>query len=109
MSRSKYGHRTTNEFAGALEHAAKDPEAPQPHCVGKSAQYTEFTTPPDADAAEAMCAPCPLREMCFENARRTKAKWGVWGGVAWVGGRHAHLIDQREEDWREWGLEDFSA
>jgi WhiB family transcriptional regulator, redox-sensing transcriptional regulator len=33
-----------------------------------------------AEAAKAICAPCMVREACFEHAIVMREKLGVWGG-----------------------------
>lgn len=53
--------------------------------------------PPDEETAAAMCAPCPLLQLCFDNARRTKPGTGVWGGVAWDLGRQVHLLSEEDK------------
>ena len=36
--------------------------------------------PADVEAAKALCAECPLVELCLEGAIRRREPWGVWGG-----------------------------
>ena len=31
-------------------------------------------------------------QLCLQNARHMRPKWGIWGGVVWVHGRQAHLL-----------------
>lgn len=33
-------------------------------------------------AAKAMCAECPVREVCLEHAIAVREKHGVWGGLS---------------------------
>lgn len=106
MARSKYGHRTTDAFAGALERAAKDGDQPQPLCAGRTAEFSDYSHVPGEQEAADLCAGCPLITLCLDNAKRTKMKWGIWGGVAWVGGRQAHLIPADSPDWDEWVFHD---
>jgi len=37
--------------------------------------------PEDITAAKAVCATCPVREPCLENARANREEYGVWGGI----------------------------
>lgn len=36
--------------------------------------------PRDLDRAKAMCADCPLRQACLDEAIARAEPWGVWGG-----------------------------
>lgn len=42
---------------------------------------------PSKYQAEALCAECPIRELCLEYALAQKEDFGVWGGKVIVGGR----------------------
>lgn len=56
-------------------------------CVGKPSEV--FFPPDDAalaalwspEAAQAVCATCPVREACLEWAVATRQPDGVWGGA----------------------------
>ena len=37
-------------------------------------------SPTDVEFAKALCAACPLAEMCLESALARREPWGVWGG-----------------------------
>ena len=80
------------EFEGALELAYRDPDEPQPLCEGKWAEFSDYVTPPDEQTCIDMCAPCPLLDICRENARATRPSWGIQGGIAWKQGRQAHWL-----------------
>lgn len=102
MSRHKHGRGSLPAFEGALIEAARSEEAPQPTCLDNPEAWVDYDTPqmPSAELAERMCEPCPLRELCLENARRTKPIWGVWGGKVWVLGRQADLLDEESLQFR---------
>lgn len=36
--------------------------------------------PEEVEAAKALCADCPIRAMCLEQALERREPWGVWGG-----------------------------
>ena len=41
----------------------------------------------DIARAKAICARCPVREPCFENALARREPYGVWGGRLFFKGR----------------------
>jgi WhiB family transcriptional regulator, redox-sensing transcriptional regulator len=41
----------------------------------------------DIARAKALCAECPVREVCFEEARDRREPYGVWGGRLFYKGR----------------------
>lgn len=43
-------------------------------------------SPTDVEHAKALCADCPVREMCFAGAIERREPWGVWGGQLFVQG-----------------------
>ncbi|MEI8081323.1 MAG: WhiB family transcriptional regulator [Actinomycetes bacterium] len=45
------------------------------------------------DAAQRLCAQCPLRAECLEGALARREPWGVWGGELFQSGR---LVAQRK-------------
>lgn len=65
-------------------------------CAGNPGPYTEYELPPSEDEAQELCLPCPMYTICNENANWVRPKHGVWGGVAWVDGRMAHLMSAEE-------------
>lgn len=42
--------------------------------------------PADVESAKALCAACPLRELCLDGALERAEPWGVWGGQLVVDG-----------------------
>ncbi len=42
--------------------------------------------PADVEAAKALCAACPLLELCLDGALERAEPWGVWGGQLVVDG-----------------------
>lgn len=41
----------------------------------------------DIARAKAICAGCPVRERCLEQALERREPWGVWGGELFLNGR----------------------
>ena len=37
--------------------------------------------------AKAICAKCPTREPCFDDALSRREPWGVWGGELFMNGK----------------------
>lgn len=102
MSQKRSPRHTTASFASALAAAASERgrgvphelrEHPDPFCLDAPDVYVDFDLIPDQDTAFEMCADCPLMVECAASARRTKPAWGVWGGIAWLHGRQAHLLN----------------
>ncbi len=75
----------------ALNVPAKERRYPDPHCLNRPDLFVDYVIPPSAEEAEELCDGCPLFALCRASARRAKPAWGVWGGVAYVDGRSAHL------------------
>ncbi|WP_374105866.1 WhiB family transcriptional regulator [Streptomyces sp. AC495_CC817] len=81
-------------------------DAPQPLCVGRESEYADYEGYPPSEArAAAMCAGCPFLEACGNNARQQLPVWGVWGGIAWVDRRQAHLMAGDDPRW-DWCIQD---
>jgi WhiB family transcriptional regulator, redox-sensing transcriptional regulator len=36
--------------------------------------------PEDVEFAQALCAACPLQQVCLDGAKERCEPWGVWGG-----------------------------
>ncbi len=45
------------------------------------------------DQAKAICAGCPRRESCLEDALERREPWGVWGGELF---RNGHVLTNRK-------------
>ncbi len=43
-------------------------------------------TPPEVERAKALCAVCPIRDLCLATARARREPWGVWGGEWFASG-----------------------
>lgn len=41
----------------------------------------------DIARAKAVCAMCPMIEVCLEGALQRREPWGVWGGQLFLNGR----------------------
>lgn len=93
-TRHRHGRRPTRAYSDELTAANQNDNANQPYCQGAPEKYVDYPTGqhPDEETAAAMCAPCPIREACLANAKQQMPVHGVWGGVAWVNRRQAHLI-----------------
>lgn len=91
MTTRKRGGRTeTPEFVEAMR-ADADGTGPAPLCAGREAEYVDYDASPSQDEAEEMCVDCPLYLACRKSAELVRPAWGVWGGIAWEGGKRAHL------------------
>ncbi|MBT2484826.1 MULTISPECIES: WhiB family transcriptional regulator [unclassified Microbacterium] len=99
MVRHKHGRRPFKPFTDALAAANENENAPQPYCIDLPEKYVDYEVGqhPDEHTAAAMCAPCPLLELCNINARQQLPEHGVWGGIAWVNRRQAHLLPIEEK------------
>ena len=51
-----------------------------PKCLGHEEEYIDYQRPPSAAQARAMCAGCPLFDLCDESVRLHPPSWGVWAG-----------------------------
>lgn len=98
MSRAKHGRSMLPEFAGALMNAYDDESLPQPGCLDQPDIFVDYEAKdlPTPEDAAYLCAPCPLRELCLENAKRVKPQWGVLGGAVWVRGRRIDSLNEEE-------------
>lgn len=70
-------------------------------CRGRELEFTEYAdtrsayddenegrlAPPTRSEARALCAGCPLFDLCGAFARAEKPDYGIWGGVRWQNGR----------------------
>ena len=46
----------------------------------------------DITRAKAICAKCPVRELCLRAALEEHEPWGVWGGELFSNG---HIVEQK--------------
>jgi hypothetical protein len=79
--------RPRSEFEKMLREASRNDWAPD--CKDRPDEFVMYDIPPTKDRAKALCAECPLLQMCGADARITKPGWGIWGGNVWVDGRLA--------------------
>jgi WhiB family redox-sensing transcriptional regulator len=56
-----------------------DTEAALP-CRQHPADLWFAELPEEVEAAKALCAGCPIRSQCLEQALERNEPWGVWGG-----------------------------
>lgn len=68
------------DFMDILAQASRNNWRPQ--CYGNPGPYMDYDEDniPSNEEAEALCAGCPLKEMCEEYALKTGETHGVWGG-----------------------------
>lgn len=82
----------------------------QEPCVNNSIIYTPSNTKSDfytsewassnltKEEAQALCAPCPLIEMCRDYAVAAKEPYGIWGGTRRIDrGYSPHYRGHKEE------------
>jgi WhiB family transcriptional regulator, redox-sensing transcriptional regulator len=50
-------------------------------CRGLDPEIFFPATDEEADEAKAICAVCPVRQMCLEHALAAREREGVWGGL----------------------------
>ncbi len=50
-------------------------------CLGADPDLFYPVSDDAAEAAKAICAVCPVRELCLEYALTAREKEGVWGGL----------------------------
>jgi hypothetical protein len=82
----------------AFEEALNDAwlgEGPAPFCNDQPEEWSDYAEVPLVDEAEWMCRPCPLLDLCRENAERIRPDHGVWGGEAWKNGKKHPLTKRR--------------
>ena len=44
-------------------------------------------SPAEVEQAKALCASCPLQQLCLQTALELGEPWGVWGGALFEHGR----------------------
>jgi WhiB family redox-sensing transcriptional regulator len=50
-------------------------------CRGADTEIFYPTTPDEEAEALALCATCPVRAQCLEDALRNREIYGIWGGT----------------------------
>jgi WhiB family transcriptional regulator, redox-sensing transcriptional regulator len=50
-------------------------------CRGLDPEIFFPATDEEAEEAKAICAVCPVRQMCLEHALAAREREGVWGGL----------------------------
>jgi WhiB family transcriptional regulator, redox-sensing transcriptional regulator len=50
-------------------------------CRGIDPEIFYPATDEEAEEAKAICAICPVRQMCLEHALAAREREGVWGGL----------------------------
>jgi WhiB family redox-sensing transcriptional regulator len=50
-------------------------------CRGLDPEVFYPATDEDAEEAKAVCAQCPVRQLCLEHALARRERDGVWGGM----------------------------
>jgi WhiB family redox-sensing transcriptional regulator len=50
-------------------------------CRGVDPEVFHPTEEEDPSRAQAICAECPVQEVCLEHALAVREKHGVWGGL----------------------------
>ena len=48
-------------------------------------------------AAKAVCARCPVMDLCREHALRTREPYGVWGGLSEAEREEVFVVQRRAE------------
>jgi WhiB family redox-sensing transcriptional regulator len=87
--------RSTPDGARPMGHVMRtDRWRDQGRCKGADPEVFHPEDDEDpGDAAKAICAPCPVREVCLEHALAVREKIGVWGG--YTAKERRRLIRQR--------------
>lgn len=83
MTRSK--REVIDEYNQITDQASRN--GWRPKCKDNPGPYMDFDEPPTPEEAEALCAGCPIIELCFERAIANHEKFGVWGGFVFVNGK----------------------
>lgn len=50
------------------------------NCVGREDEFVDYEEPPTDEQAAALCASCPVFDLCAAYAKVGHPAWGVWGG-----------------------------
>lgn len=54
--------------------------ASTPPCYSADPELWFAESPAAVEEAKAMCGPCPVRQLCLDEAVARQEPWGVWGG-----------------------------
>lgn len=84
--RRERDRRNTAARRARLRSVARQPAAPQLRgaACASADPALFFPAPGDAAAeaaAAAICAGCPVRAACYEQAVQNGERWGIWGGI----------------------------
>lgn len=58
-----------------------DPDLMFPDMAAEDRGLSLANNSPAARAAKAVCAGCPVRDLCLEYAVAHREPWGIWGGM----------------------------
>lgn len=72
-----------------LKEATMNGWKPNCHRPGAIREFADYTRVPTEEQAAALCAGCPMLELCREYAETIKPHATVMAGVAWDRGRPA--------------------
>jgi hypothetical protein len=75
------------DFEEMLEAAHVNGWADKLNCYDKPELFADYKRSPSQEEAAALCASCPLFELCEPYAVVVRRPWTVLGGVSWVEGR----------------------
>lgn len=97
MTRSRKPKTDTSEWVELMDRAHLG-EIPQPLCHENPGPWMDYGYPlPKEHEADDLCLPCPLMAACLRNAKHRQPAFGVWGGLAWIGGRQVRLLKLDDE------------
>lgn len=75
-----------NNGLGGLHDAAGEVDEEKLPCRVNDPELWFAETPQDVEFAKALCADCPVRDLCLDGARQRREPWGVWGGQLFLQG-----------------------
>ncbi len=71
---------------GGLHDAARGVDDEQLPCRVNDPELWFAESPQDVEFAKALCASCPVRDLCLRSALQRREPWGVWGGELFLQG-----------------------
>ena len=71
---------------GGLHDATGEVDEEQLPCRVSDPELWFAESPQDVEFAKALCADCPVRDLCLSGARQRREPWGVWGGELFLQG-----------------------